>query len=440
MKGTKYNAADWHEHAVIYNLFLRLFTPEGTLNAAEKQLPRLAGLGVNVIYLSPVVLADDDMDRRFWSRRTRESGTGNPRNPYRTKDFFAIDPEYGTAEDLKSFLSVCHKLGMKALVDIVYLHCGPRAVHIQEHPDFVLRNPDGTIRAGEEWPFARHDFGNPGLREYLISNMEFWLREFGFDGFRCDSADKIPLDFWREARTRVEKIRPDVIIVGETNGTRPGEQDHAIDASFGYARNGYFYNLLRYGDSPAAYREHHEQLAGQCPGGVFVNYEENHDIANDLGENRFERTCPPGKTDAVFFLSVFLDGIPFLYNGCEIADGAPQTFLGRRGDPGHTPIDWTPTPRGMERTALVRELLSIRKKHPQFRAKAPLRWVDNPEPDQLMTFIRDESMFVCANLFEGTHTMPLPFPAAPVWTRDCRKADDTAVIMDSFGVGIFRKT
>ena len=91
MKETKHTAEDWHENAVIYNLFLRLFTPEGTLNAAEKQLPRLADLGVNVIYLSPVVLADDDMDRRFWSRRTRESGTDNPRNPYRAKDFFSID-------------------------------------------------------------------------------------------------------------------------------------------------------------------------------------------------------------------------------------------------------------------------------------------------------------------------------------------------------------
>ena len=171
MKEANRTAEDWHENAVIYNLFLRLFTPEGTLNAAEKQLPRLADLGVNVIYLSPVVLADDDMDRRFWSRRTRESGTDNPRNPYRAKDFFSIDPEYGRAEDLKSFLNVCHKLGMKALVDIVYLHCGPKAVHIQEHPDFVLRNPDGTIRAGEEWPFARHNFENPGLREYL---KMFW--------------------------------------------------------------------------------------------------------------------------------------------------------------------------------------------------------------------------------------------------------------------------
>ena len=179
--------------STVYQIFLRPFTQEGTLKSAERLLPHVASLGVKIIQLCPVVLADDDPDKNFWSGRQRAFGL-NPKNPYRQKDYFKIDPEYGSAQDLKDFVARAHGLGMRVVYDIVYFHCGPKAELIGEHPDFVRRNPDGSVKIGD-WKFPELDYGNPGLREYMYGNMEYLVREYGFDGFRCDVEDLVPLSF-----------------------------------------------------------------------------------------------------------------------------------------------------------------------------------------------------------------------------------------------------
>ena len=112
----------WLKNAVMYQLFLRAFTPEGTFRAAEKKLPELASLGVDIVYLCPVCLQDDDMRKEFWSDRQKFSGTENSRNPYRIKDFYSVDPEYGTEANLRSFIATAHKLKIRVLLDIVFFH------------------------------------------------------------------------------------------------------------------------------------------------------------------------------------------------------------------------------------------------------------------------------------------------------------------------------
>ena len=195
------------EKAVIYQIFLRSFTLEGTLKAAEKMLPHLAGLGIDIVYLCPPVVADDDMDKSHWSDRQNKSGFENPKNPYRLKDYYHVDPEYGTDQDLKDFVAAAHKLGMKALLDLVYYHCGPKAVFLDEHPEYVKLNDDGSIKLGR-WHFPELNFDNPELREYLWQNMEYFIRDFDFDGFRCDVSSLVPIDFWEEGRRRIENIKP----------------------------------------------------------------------------------------------------------------------------------------------------------------------------------------------------------------------------------------
>ena len=127
------------EHGVIYQINLRAFTPEGTLNAAAKMLPHLREIGADIVYLCPVVCADGSADAAGWSDRQRASGFPNPKNPYRIADYANVDPEYGTNEDLHRFVAAAHALGLRVLLDLVYVHCGPGAVFLAEHPDFLLR-------------------------------------------------------------------------------------------------------------------------------------------------------------------------------------------------------------------------------------------------------------------------------------------------------------
>ena len=130
------------KNAVIYQINLRVFTPEGTLKAAERKLPYLRDLGVTIAYLVPVMKMDDDGDEGFWSPRQIRSGFGNPKNQYRIADYFHVDEEYGTDADLRDFCAAAHGIGMKVVFDLVYLHCGPTAPVLKEHPELQMEDPE----------------------------------------------------------------------------------------------------------------------------------------------------------------------------------------------------------------------------------------------------------------------------------------------------------
>ena len=235
------------ENAVMYQIFLRPFTPGGTLKSAMRMLEHLAELGVDILYLCPVTEADGDMRTEFWSDRQQACGLGNPKNPYRVRDYYRIDPEYGTDEDLKRFTAYAHELGMRVILDLVYYHCGPCAVFIPHHPDFVKREADGSVRNGR-WHFPELNFDSPALREYLLANMEYFIREFDVDGYRCDVADGVPIDFWEEGRRRIEAIKPDVMMLAE--GSAPEEQISAFDLNYSFSW-GHLYDVFA-GNAPAA--------------------------------------------------------------------------------------------------------------------------------------------------------------------------------------------
>ena len=161
---------------VIYQIFLRAMTKEGTLRAAEAHLEEIAALGTDVVYLCPVVQADDDENLEYWSERQKKAGFNSPLNPYRMKDYFAIDPEYGD--------------------DLVYFHCGPAAVFLKEHPDYIVRRADGSPDTGV-WCFPKLNYDNPALCEYMYSNMTYFIEKFDVDGYRCDVGDLVPEFFWK---------------------------------------------------------------------------------------------------------------------------------------------------------------------------------------------------------------------------------------------------
>jgi len=381
---------EWVTGGVMYQIQPRAFTPEGTLKAAEARLPRLSELGVTVLYLCPVFVADDDMDQAFWSPRQKKSGMNNPRNPYRMKDFYHVDPEYGTDQDLKDFVAAAHALELRVMLDMVYLHCGPTAVFIKEHPDFVKRAADGKIEnAG--WSFPGLNFASPELREYLWKNMEMWVRDFGVDGFRCDVSDPIPITFWETARDRLEKLRPDVGMLAE--GSRKADQLKAFDLGYGWLgqRNGNWTNAL-------SLRQNWEGLRAERPrgGAKFIQFIDNHDIANDHYSNRLEKQWGPACIQAVLAALFTLDGVPFLYNGQEVADAARHSIFGK------APVDWAngETAAGKARFAFCQKLCALRKAEKAL-TQGEVVWLDNDAPEAVLSYLRtlgDEKILTVVNL------------------------------------------
>lgn len=427
------------EKAVIYQIFLRSFTLEGTLKAAEKMLPHLAGLGIDIVYLCPPVVADDDMDKSHWSDRQNKSGFENPKNPYRLKDYYHVDPEYGTDQDLKDFVAAAHKLGMKALLDLVYYHCGPKAVFLDEHPEYVKLNDDGSIKFGR-WHFPELNFDNPELREYLWQNMEYFIRDFDFDGFRCDVSSLVPIDFWEEGRRRIENIKPGgIFMLAESSGNRE-EQFNAFDISYGY----FGFKTADMLDGKLSVKELREFMEGErkrLNGARVLSNFDNHDIASDRYESRAERIFPLAMTNAILALDFAYDGIPFLYNGQEIADGRRHSLWANRDHGKNLVIEWenAVTERGKARMAYLKKLIDLRRSLP-ILTRGSFEWIDNDRNEHVFSFLRklDGKTMLCAfNLSGDPQTVrfasQLP-PASVFRFSDGAERRDDTLLLAPYGV------
>ena len=367
---------EWFTRGVMYQIQPRAFTPEGTLAAAKAKLPYLKDLGVTIAYLVPVMKMDTDMDQGFWSPRQIRSGFNNPKNQYRIADYFHVDEEYGTDQDLKDFCAEAHRLGMKVVFDLVYLHCGPTAPFLKEHPEFTWWNPDGTVKKGP-WRFPKLNFAVPGLRAYFMDNIKSLIRDFGADGFRCDVGDGIPLDFWCDAHDMMDDLTGgNAVLLCE--GFTVCDQYKGFDADYGWFP----------GMSAKAVRGRWTGRERQCPvGSRFVNHYENHDIATDARPRR-EKAWGHDAIDQVLVWMFTLDGVPLLFTGNEIADADERHSMF-----GKTPMDWSQLARepGKSRHAFVKRLAALRREHPAFtdvNGSDGLTWLDTTAEDAVTAFVR----------------------------------------------------
>ncbi|MBQ6137807.1 MAG: hypothetical protein IJI73_10610 [Kiritimatiellae bacterium] len=373
------NSPEWFTRGVMYQIQIRSFTPEGTLAAAAERLRYLRDLGVTIAYLVPVMKMDDDMDRRFWSPRQIKSGFDNPRNQYRIADYFHVDPEYGTDQDLRDFCDRAHGLGLKVVFDLVYLHCGPTAPFLKEHPDFTWWNEDGTVKPGP-WTFPKLNFANPKLREYLVGNMKYLVGRYGADGFRCDVGDGIPLDFWCDAHDAIDAL-PGAGRVLLCEGFTVCDQYKGFDADYGWFP----------GLDARTVRGAWADREAKCPvGSRFVNHYENHDIATDLRPRR-EKAWGRDAIDQVLVWMFTIDGVPMLFSGNELADADERHSMF-----GRTPMDWSQLERepGRGRHALVKRLAEIRRGIPAFtdlNGAEGLSWLDTTAAGSVTAFVRRES-------------------------------------------------
>ncbi len=412
---------EWLKRSIMYQLFLRAFTPEGTLAAATAKLPELADLGVDIVYLCPICVQDDDPREEFWSDRQRASGLNNPRNPYRVKDYFAVDPEYGSDADLHEFIGRAHGLGMRVFLDVVYYHCGPTAVFLEEHPDYVKLGSDGKPVAGE-WHFPVFNFENPELREYLWGNMEYWVREFAVDGYRCDASDHVPLDFWEEAHRRLERVNPEIILFSESG--RPEHQHEAFDLNYSYL----FHKAAKAASGEVNPRQSWGHTNRAFPEGAkLARFMDNHDIANDSGAARVETQLGAKGVEAMLAAIFALDGVPMLYNGQEVADEAPHSIYG------NLVIDWANggTSDGMARRIWLKQLSAIRHEE-RALTDGTVTWLDHDTDATTLTFLRQDGtdrVLVLVNLAAtstaGKLASPCDVTNQPLLVRDASLTGDS---------------
>lgn len=389
------------EKKIIYQLALRTFTPKGTLRAATERLAHVASLGVDIVYICPFFVTENDENREFWSPRQIASNTNNPKNPYKIADYFHVDEEYGTDEDLHAFVEEAHRVGLGVMFDLVYLHCGREAVFIKDHPEFVEWNEDGTLKVPDRWPFARLNFSSRALREYLFENMEMFVRDYGIQGFRCDVGDSVPLDFWQEAFERVRAINPDLILLNE--GVRASYLKETFDWGYSFAYQSTMVKIFAK-DAPATelydlYQTEYEKYGENVY--HLTRALDNHDTASNCGLDRNETIMTSRGVEAALVLTNTYLGIPFFWNGYEVCDNAENSMFSNRFYGKRSALDWSCafTADGVRRIELVKRIHAL---HHGFDAitKGELIWVENDRPDEVISYIRayeDQCLLVVIN-------------------------------------------
>ena len=195
---------------VIYSVYLRAHTEEGSFRALIPDLDRIRDLGTDIIWLMPI---------HPIGVKGKKGSLGCP---YANRDYRAVNPEYGTEEDFRALVDEIHRRGMKCIIDVVYNHTSPDAVLLAEHPEFYYHDEQGNTgnKIGDWADVIDLDYSVPGLWDYQIETLMYWAGIV--DGFRCDVASFVPVSFWSMARSFVEKVRPGCIWLGETVHQRFG--------------------------------------------------------------------------------------------------------------------------------------------------------------------------------------------------------------------------
>lgn len=190
--------------SVIYELYIRSHTAEGTFLSVIDDLDRIRALGVDIVWLMPIHPIGV------------ENKKGSLGCPYANRDYRTVNPEYGTFDDFLALVDAIHARGMRCIIDVVYNHTSPDSTLVREHPAFFYRKPDGRRgnKVGDWTDVVDLDYGVRALWEYQIESLCFWAKYV--DGFRCDVASTVPVDFWLAAREAVEKVRPHAIWLAES--------------------------------------------------------------------------------------------------------------------------------------------------------------------------------------------------------------------------------
>ena len=212
---------EWSKNASIYEVNIRQFTPEGTFNAFAGHLPRLKELGVDILWLMPVHPIGE---------KNRKGSLGSY---YSVKDYYGINPEFGTKEDFQNLVNKIHEMEMYVIIDWVANHSAWDNELIEKHPEWYTQNENGEIVAPvDDWTdVADFNFEIPEMQDYMIGALKYWVTDFNIDGYRCDVAGMVPFEFWNKARYELDKIKP-VFMLAEASEAELHE--YAFDMTYSW--------------------------------------------------------------------------------------------------------------------------------------------------------------------------------------------------------------
>lgn len=371
---------EWSRNAVIYEVNLRQFTPEGTIEAFRAHIPRLRELGVDILWIMPIHPISED-------GRKGELGSY-----YAVKDYKGVNPEFGTMADFRAMVDEAHANGMKVIIDWVPNHSGRDNAWVTEHPEWYARDEQGNMFGPFDWTDVyKFDYSVPEMRAAMTDAMQYWLREGDIDGFRCDVAGQVPVSFWDENRPKLEEVKSDIFMLAEA--TEPELMLHAFDMDYNWPMKDLFsaiaatqgqYTFVspdghKHSFEPAhaadIYALLNKQNATYPLDSYMMNMVTNHDLNSWEGTER-ERLGQLHRAFAV--LTYTLPGMPLIYTGQEVGlDRALEFFVK------DTPPEWGSR---ADVTEFYRTLNTLKHNSPELAVGvkgAPVEMLPTAAPDVL---------------------------------------------------------
>ena len=300
------HSEDWVRRGIIYEINTRSFSPAGKFAGVEERLPDLKKLGVTILWIMPIHPVGV-LHRK-----------GTLGSQYSVQDYYAINPEFGTLADFQRLVNSAHKLGFHLIIDLVANHTAWDSKLIKEHPDWFTKDSAGNIvPPNPDWTdVADLNYSQPGLRRYMSDMMNYWVRDIGVDGFRCDVAELVPTDFWESARAALDSIKP-VMMLAE--GAYPPHHRKAFDASYGWNTYQVLAPIIQGKKSVLALDTVlNIEKAAYPQGSLRMRFSSNHD-ENAWDAPDVKKFGMKGATLAAVLVNT-LPGIPLLYNGQEVGN------------------------------------------------------------------------------------------------------------------------
>lgn len=337
---------------VIYQVYPRQYSKEGTFEALRKDLDRIVDLGITILYLLPI---------HPIGRVGRKGVDGCP---YSISDYYGIAEELGTMDDFDHLVKDAHEKGLKVMLDIVFNHTSRDSKLTLEHPEWFYKNEDGGFanRIGDWSDVTDLTYEDPKQWTYLIDNLVFWAKKV--DGFRCDVAPMVPLKFWQEARESVEKVSKGHVWLTESvhphfiqyirslghDAHSDGEMYQAFDIGYDYDIDDFYEGYLKGENSLSSYLDAVEKQDFMYPKNyiklrAFENHDKSRLRAKVKDEDMFKN---------MLAMSFFFKGTPMLYNGVEVMSTKHLTLFDK------DPIDWN---EHQDITSFLKQLIAL-KKHP----------------------------------------------------------------------------
>ena len=350
---------------VMYQVNPRVFAPNNSLKAVAERVGEISKLGANVMWVMPIYPIGKIKSKN---------------SPYSISDYKAVNPEFGTIDDVKALADSCHKYGMALIVDWVANHTAWDNVWMKDHKDWYTQDKDGNViyPPGTDWTdVADLNYDNKDMREAMIDAMMFWINEVGLDGLRCDVADQVPYDFWNDAFTRMRKAAGNRKLLLLAEGANP---ENLIKGGFdmNYAWNfmGALDRVFVKGQKASHFIDVDKQEYGEIPEGkVKLRFTTNHDEAT-----KYSTVQQFGSIDgalAAFVATTFLHGGMLVYGSQEVAYPDKINFFN------YVPVDWNSNPDVLK---THKKLISIYKKNSAFRSGDVAYFPD----DNILAFERSD--------------------------------------------------